>query len=135
MHAEPGFTSERRSGTRAATTFRKLPRARPGASATAASETFMVRCRRSAPRVESPGEALGRVRLRPDGLVRRHSDRHRVDPGEAVRHDQVVEEDLAADDRPVDDDVVVELDGVRRVESSLEDEVVENFDAVADVDL
>ena len=31
MHAEPGETSERRSGTRAATTFMKLPSARPGA--------------------------------------------------------------------------------------------------------
>src|SRR5579884_2015880 len=30
MHAEPGRTIERRSGTRAATTPRKLPRARPG---------------------------------------------------------------------------------------------------------
>ena len=30
MHAEPGLTSERRSGMRAATTFRKLPNARPG---------------------------------------------------------------------------------------------------------
>src|SRR5262249_61862921 len=37
MHAEPGETSERRSGTRAATTFMKLPRASPGASAKAAS--------------------------------------------------------------------------------------------------
>ena len=33
MHAEPGLTSERRSGMRAATTFRKLPNARPGRSA------------------------------------------------------------------------------------------------------
>jgi hypothetical protein len=33
MHAEPGKTIERCSGTRAATTFRKLPRTRPGARA------------------------------------------------------------------------------------------------------
>src|SRR5579862_718065 len=37
MHAEPGEMSERFSGTRAATTFRKEPRARPGASAMTAS--------------------------------------------------------------------------------------------------
>ena len=36
MQAEPGRTSERLSGTRAATTFRKLPSARPGARASAA---------------------------------------------------------------------------------------------------
>src|SRR5581483_817912 len=37
MHADGGLTSERRSGSRAATTFRKLPTARPGANASAAS--------------------------------------------------------------------------------------------------
>src|SRR5204863_7736618 len=36
MQAEPGETSDRRSGTRAATTLRKLPTARPGANASAA---------------------------------------------------------------------------------------------------
>src|SRR5512132_2282363 len=39
MQAEPGLTSERRSGMRAATTFRKLPNARPGRSAIAATVT------------------------------------------------------------------------------------------------
>src|SRR4029079_6578798 len=39
MHAEPGWTTERRSGTRAAITFRKLPTARPGSRAIAASAT------------------------------------------------------------------------------------------------
>src|SRR6478735_4395830 len=39
MHAEPGLTSERRSGIRAATTFRKLPNARPGRNAMAATAT------------------------------------------------------------------------------------------------
>ena len=39
MQAEPGLTSERRSGMRAATTFRKLPNARPGRSAMAATVT------------------------------------------------------------------------------------------------
>src|SRR3989442_9386845 len=40
MHADPGWTIERFSGTRAATTFRKLPTASPGTrkmAATAAS--------------------------------------------------------------------------------------------------
>src|SRR5919201_6684382 len=37
MQAEAGRTIERRRGTRAATTFRKLPRARPGKKATRAS--------------------------------------------------------------------------------------------------
>src|SRR5205823_7271938 len=41
MQAEPGRTTERRSGTRAATTFRKLPRAKPGTSETAATATFI----------------------------------------------------------------------------------------------
>src|SRR5690348_4210239 len=39
MHAEPGLTIDRRKGTRAATTLRKEPRAKPGASARAASVT------------------------------------------------------------------------------------------------
>src|SRR3954452_23790676 len=40
-HAEPGETIERFSGSRAATTFRKLPTARPGARTTAAKDTFI----------------------------------------------------------------------------------------------
>jgi hypothetical protein len=36
MHAEGGRTIERRNGTRAATTFRKLPSASPGAKTAAA---------------------------------------------------------------------------------------------------
>jgi hypothetical protein len=36
MHAEGGRTIERRRGTRAATTFRKLPRASAGQNTTAA---------------------------------------------------------------------------------------------------
>src|SRR5580765_3112703 len=39
--AEPGETIERRSGILAATTFRKLPTARPGARTTAANATFI----------------------------------------------------------------------------------------------
>ncbi len=40
MHADAGFTTERRSGTRAATTLRKLPSASPGTRAMAASPGF-----------------------------------------------------------------------------------------------
>src|ERR1700693_2932335 len=40
--AEPGLTSDRRKGTRAATTFRKLPRARPGKRAIAARAIEIV---------------------------------------------------------------------------------------------
>src|ERR1700741_1696255 len=39
--AEPGETIERWRGIRAATTFRKLPTARPGARTTAANSTFI----------------------------------------------------------------------------------------------
>ncbi len=43
MHADRGETIDRPSGTRAATTFRKLPTASPGANATAASAKFTPR--------------------------------------------------------------------------------------------
>src|SRR5918911_4680785 len=43
MHAEAGRTIDRRIGTRAATTFRKLPRARPGKKATRASAIALPR--------------------------------------------------------------------------------------------
>src|SRR5215210_1112417 len=56
MQAEPGWTTDRRSGTRAATTFRKLPRAKPGTSETAATATFI-----------SEGTAVSKV----DGVVQR----------------------------------------------------------------
>ena len=38
MHADGGRTTDRRSGTRAATTFRKLPIASAGANAKAAAQ-------------------------------------------------------------------------------------------------
>src|SRR5581483_4379151 len=44
MQAEPGLTIERRSGTRAATTLRNEPSARPGASASAANVTSARAC-------------------------------------------------------------------------------------------
>src|SRR6266568_255487 len=42
MQAEPGLTSDRRSGTRAATTFKNEPRARPGARAIAARPIVLL---------------------------------------------------------------------------------------------
>ena len=41
MQADPGRTSDRCKGTRAATTLRKLPTAKPGASAIAAKAGFI----------------------------------------------------------------------------------------------
>src|SRR5262245_40907237 len=74
MHAEPGETSDRRSGTRAATTFRKLPTARPGQNAIAAiaaviglSPRLVVACQTGAAST-SPFSRPGRDQL-PDGLV------------------------------------------------------------------
>jgi hypothetical protein len=40
MHADGGATIDRRSGTRAATTLRKLPSANPGASEMRAAAAF-----------------------------------------------------------------------------------------------
>src|SRR5258707_15746320 len=42
MQAERGLTTERPSGSRAATTFRKLPIASPGAKTTAARAKFTI---------------------------------------------------------------------------------------------
>ena len=98
MQAEPGLTTERRSGIRAARTFRKLPNARPGRSAMAASVSstqdgrlFRRGCRRSS------GSAASRCRRRVDrerqrasvalgGRARRAVDRRarRVLPGLAA---------------------------------------------------
>src|SRR5262245_58347577 len=83
MHADPGLTIERRSGMRAATTFRKLPKARPGRNAMAATVT---------PNSEPPavpkrdrvaqGEALQRVRgslVEHEQHVERRERRNRID--------------------------------------------------------
>src|SRR5947199_9310676 len=62
MHDERGRTIERLSGTRAATTFRNEPSARPGANATAASakSTFPLSAG-AAPRVrDQPPANAGR---------------------------------------------------------------------------
>src|SRR6266576_5056680 len=61
MQADGGRTMERRRGTRAATTFRKLPSARPGAKTTAA--------RAKSTMAVSAG-VLGGLRTRLAGCVR-----------------------------------------------------------------
>src|SRR5438128_11878003 len=73
MHAEAGRTIERRSGTRAATTFKKLPRARPGKNAARAVATELSR------------EALRRVGLGVDLVVAGLADRHGRDRPERLR--------------------------------------------------
>src|SRR5437588_3359300 len=88
MQAEAGRTIERRSGTRAATTFRKLPRARPGKKATRASAIAL------------PRELLRWVGLGVDVDASRHPGRGH-DRREGLRVDVVGEDDLAADHRPV----------------------------------
>jgi hypothetical protein len=63
MHAEAGETIDVRRGTRAATTFRKLPRASPDASARAASSTSALIGRaaeKMSPARETFGETGGR---------------------------------------------------------------------------
>src|SRR5689334_13947690 len=112
MHAERGFTTERRSGTRAATTFRKLPMARPGARAKAASAAstpyVSPRGRPGVSRRASAGGSAGRT---PPGS--RHPDRNGRDVRERVRAHVVREDDLAAHDRPVGAGVVAVLHLVR----------------------
>src|SRR5438128_329138 len=84
MQAEAGRTTERRSGTRAATTFRKLPSARPGKKAARASAIAL------------PRELLRRVGLGVDLGAPRHTGRSH-DRREGLRGDVVGEDDLAAD--------------------------------------
>src|SRR5919108_528636 len=106
MHAERGRTTERRSGTRAATTFTKLPSARAGQNAStprATSTPALSAARRRGLRTsELAREALRRVRLRVDLVVRGHADRNDRDRREGVRRQVVREQDLTADDRAVD---------------------------------
>jgi hypothetical protein len=58
MQADGGPTIERRSGTRAATTFRKLPKARAGANTKAAATAFTLQ-------VSADGRAALARALRP----------------------------------------------------------------------
>src|SRR5215210_6426107 len=110
MHADAGETIDARRGTRAATTFRKLPSASPGASETRADS--ILGDYRRAERSCLAREQLGRVQLRVNLAVRRHSRGHGVDDRKGVGRQVVAEQNLTADDRTVDVDVVAELDDV-----------------------
>src|SRR6266480_7830899 len=70
MQADAGRTTERRSGTRAATTFKKLPSASAGQNANRprARSTLLLSARRGAA-LGLAREALRRVRLRVDLVV------------------------------------------------------------------
>src|SRR5258708_39312737 len=74
MHADPGVTTERRKGTRAASTLRNEPSARPGAS-TMAARLIELKIGRVDGLLD-----VGR-RADRDARVRRHrrSDRHVLD--------------------------------------------------------
>src|SRR5512133_2173886 len=85
MHADGGRTIDRRSGTRAATTFRKLPSASPGANTTAASaKSTLARAVRGLLRIAGAVGVAGcaerevgeaRQRLHLDALAERQSVR------------------------------------------------------------
>src|SRR5437660_4075935 len=134
MQAERGRTTERRSGTRAATTLTKLPSARAGQNA-------------STPRAKSTSAlsagagsrlrmgALARVaggwpRLSVDRVLeRRHADRHDPDRRER-RRDRLAEDDRAGDHRADHRRGRVVLDRVGAVERALED-TADELDRVA----
>src|SRR5512132_4203770 len=100
MHADGGRTIDRRSGTRAATTFRKLPRASAGANTTAASaKSTLARAVRGLLRVAGavrvPRRAEGQVgearqRLHLDALT----ERQRVRDDRALRLGRLSERDV-----------------------------------------
>src|SRR3989441_2665034 len=128
MQADGGRTIERRSGTRAATTFRKLPSASPGAKTTAASAKSTVplsaahvpelrdwthRCCSLAARY------LRKLRERVHGGIPGHSH---GDEGEAVerRGRRLTENDRRAVKRPIDGGSRADIDDVRGVHGALE---------------
>src|SRR5919198_428449 len=118
MHAEAGRTIERRNGTRAATTFRKLPRARPGKKATRASAIAL------------PRELLRRGGGGGDLPASRHPGRS-DDRRECLRGDVVREDDLAADHRAVGERVVPVLEVSCGKERTLELPAVRDVDGVS----
>src|SRR5581483_1390779 len=132
MHADGGLTSERRSGSRAATTFRKLPTARPGANASAAS----ARSTGSARGVDGRRDRRLRVLRDPRRPRRHHGARVRVH--RAARrppHARVVavEDDLPGHGGPLDPRGRVEVERLCRVDAALE-ERVDELDPVARAD-
>src|SRR5919199_4889312 len=118
MQADAGRTIDRRSGTRAATTFRKLPSARPGKNAARASAIVL------------PRELLRWVGLGIDLGASRHSGGG-DDRREGLGGDVVGEDDLAADHRPVGEGVVPVLEVPGGVEGPLELAAVSDVDGVS----
>src|SRR5919197_1213643 len=118
MQAEAGRTIERRSGTRAATTFRKLPRARPGKKAARASATTL------------PRELLRWVGLGVDLGTSRHPGGG-DDRRDCLRGDVVGEDDLAGDHRPVGERVVPVFEVPGGKERALELPAVRDVDGVS----
>src|SRR5918911_3274482 len=118
MQAEAGRTIDRRMGTRAATTFRKLPRARPGKKAARASAIAL------------PRELLWWVGLGVDLGASGHSGGGH-DRREGLRGDVVGEDDLAGDHRAVGERVVPVLEIRGGIEGALELTAVRDVDRVA----
>src|SRR5579864_7889743 len=100
MQADPGLTIERRSGTRAATTLRNEPSARPGASASAANVTSARA--RQADRGRRIRRDVLRLARRPVLLV--PLERHRYERGAGV-------DELRARSRRLRDDDVRRIAG------------------------
>src|SRR3954452_15510514 len=107
-HAEPGETIERFNGSRAATTFKKQPTARPGARTTAANATFirsgLRRARPGRERVALLGRFRGRDLLERMLLERAIESEHEVVPVRSrVRRDLLVDQagDHVRDERRV----------------------------------
>src|SRR5215813_8779481 len=103
MQAERGATIDCRSGTRAATTFRNDPSARPGARNSAANDSSTIAVSASpaaALNAWSAGEVGRRVRLGVDDVHAGHADRC-GDERPGVRVDRVVEDHAAGEHRPL----------------------------------
>src|SRR5438093_1265044 len=107
MQADAGRTTERRRGTRAATTFRKLPSASPGAKTAAAIAAVTL------------SRVLRRLREREDRLLARHADRDERESAEG-RARGLAQLHGAAVERPVDERGRVDVDRIRAVQSALE---------------
>src|SRR6185312_16129152 len=141
MQAEPGCTTERRRGTRAATTPRKLPIASPGTKTRGRTKsTFPLstsgpeplradRCASAA-----VGEGVARLRRKAEHERRRRVDRERRDRQCREREDPalaVADRLRAGDERALD--LAARLDGDRvfRVQAALEGRLVRvDLDAV-----
>src|SRR5438093_158624 len=90
MHADGGRTIERRSGTRAATTFRKLPSASAGAKTAAASaKSTLSRTVRRLLRVAGAVRIAGRA------------ERQVCQPRQGLHLDALTQRQRVGDDRPL----------------------------------